>query len=346
VAEGISEAMDPLTHCALGAAVAGLLTSKNNDMRAPACGALAGALPDIDIIPTLFLGPMSQLDIHRGFTHSLLFAALISPLLGFILYRFDAKRAFPRSFTSWMFIVLLGILSHILLDCFTSYGTRIFLPFSDYRAAWGTIAVVDPLFSIPIVASAFSLFLFKHDQKVKKRVFAAGLILGLFYLAATAANKFHVDSVFRHSLADQNIRFSRLMTTPMPFTNFLWVGIAEGDEFYFTGYYSNLDRSTVIRFEKERKNHEYLSDLSGYSQIQKLISFAKDFYTIEPEKDTLIFNDLRYGSLAAGSEGKKQYMFSYTITNHRGKLEIFRRMHTRFSPDKILILFKRIAGEK
>ncbi len=60
--------MDPLTHSALGAVVAGLITGNRDDLRAPALGALAGALPDIDIIPTLFLGPLSQLDLHRGIT--------------------------------------------------------------------------------------------------------------------------------------------------------------------------------------------------------------------------------------------------------------------------------------
>ncbi|HOT43664.1 MAG TPA: metal-dependent hydrolase [Spirochaetota bacterium] len=338
--------MDPLTHSALGAAVAGLTAGKKSDLRAPACGALAGALPDIDIIPTLFLGPMSQLDIHRGFTHSIVFAALTAPLLGLVIYRLDPKKGISHSFPTWVFIVLLGILSHIFLDCFTSYGTRIFLPFNNCRVAWGTIAVVDPLFSIPVLFSALSLFLFRQNENIRKRLFAAGLALGLVYLAATVLNKDHVETVFRDSLADQKIRFVRLMTTPMPFTNFLWVGIAEGDEFFYTGYYSNLDGNDDIRFEKDRKNHEYISDLSGYTGIRKLISFAKDFYTIDKREGKLIFNDLRYGSLAAGSGGEKQYLFSYTITNDRGKLKIFRTGRLRLTTDMLLRLFRRIAGEK
>lgn len=336
--------MDPLTHGALGAAVAGLVTGKDKDMRAPAVGALAGALPDIDIIPTLFLGPMSQLDLHRGLTHSLLFAALISPILGFILYRLNGKQAVPRGFTAWSLIVLLGILSHILLDCFTSYGTRIFLPFSDYRVAWGTIAVVDPLFSLPVILAALSLFLFRQNDAVGKRVLHAGLSLGLVYCAATVLNKEHIDSVFRRSLADQDIRFTRLMTTPMPFTNFLWVGIAEGDHYFYTGYYSNLDGRDTILFTQDRKNHEYIREISGHDRVRKLISFAREFYTIDAEEGTLIFNDLRYGSLAAGGGAEKQYIFSYAITNNGGNPEIIRRVRSRLSPETLLMLFKRIAG--
>ncbi len=337
--------MDPLTHSALGAAFAGLVTGKRDDLRIPACGALAGALPDIDIIPTLFLGPLSQLDLHRGITHSIVFALLISPILGFIISRILGKNAVHKRFTTWYLIILLGILSHIVLDCFTSYGTRIFLPFSDFRVAWGTIAIIDPLFSIPIVASALSLFLIRHSETLRKRVYAAGLTMGLLYLATTAVNKMYIDSVFKSSLKNQKIEFTRLMTTPMPFTNLLWVGIAEGGEYFHTGYYSILDRDASIYFERDRKNHSFIKEINGYDQIKKLISFAKDFYTIDSNDGELVFNDLRYGSLAAEG-GAKEFVFSYIIRNNNGNLIIVSHVHSRVTSDTVVSLLKRIAGEK
>ena len=44
-----------------------------------------------------------------------------------------------------------GFLTHILLDCFTTYGTQVFAPFSDVRVAWGTISVVDPIYTLPFL---------------------------------------------------------------------------------------------------------------------------------------------------------------------------------------------------
>ncbi len=326
--------MDPLTHGALGAMVAGLIPGGKDDPRLPACGALAGTLPDIDIIPTLFLGPLSQLDLHRGLTHTILFAIVISPLIGFMIHRFLNKKKVDDRFMTWTLILFLGILSHILLDCFTSYGTRIFLPFSNYRVAWGTLAVVDPFFSIPVAVAALSLFLTRQNEKLRRRLFAAGLSIGIAYLSATVFNKVHSDAVFRRSLKKQNLEFTRLMTTPMPFSNLLWVGIAEGGEFFYTGYYSMLDRDDSISFQRDRKNHDYLKNLGGYSQIQKLISFAKDFYIIDSKHGMLVFNDLRYGSIAAGG-GEKEFIFSYIIKNNRGRLDIIRNGRSRMTPDSL-----------
>ena len=46
----------------------------------------------------------------------------------------------------------------MLLDAATSYGTRLFWPFSDERAGWDWIAIVDPAFTVPLlVASALHL---------------------------------------------------------------------------------------------------------------------------------------------------------------------------------------------
>jgi len=46
---------------------------------------------------------------------------------------------------------LLGYATHGLLDACTSYGTQLLWPFSDYRVAWRNVAVVDPLFTLPLL---------------------------------------------------------------------------------------------------------------------------------------------------------------------------------------------------
>src|SRR5690606_18875204 len=47
---------------------------------------------------------------------------------------------------------LLGYGSHGLLDACTSYGTLLLWPFSGERIAWNVVAVVDPLFTLPVLA--------------------------------------------------------------------------------------------------------------------------------------------------------------------------------------------------
>ena len=45
-----------------------------------------------------------------------------------------------------------GYATHGLLDACTSYGTQLFWPFSDERVAWNNSSIVDPLFTLPILA--------------------------------------------------------------------------------------------------------------------------------------------------------------------------------------------------
>lgn len=338
--------MDPLTHGALGAAAAGLIGGQRNDLRIPLCGAMAGALPDIDIIPTLFMDPMASISWHRGFTHSLVFVLLVSVLLGYWFFRVfknDTHDRYGPLF--WSMALAAALCSHIALDCFTTYGTRIFLPFSDYRVAFSTIAIIDPAYSIPVVISALSLFAVRNSGRVKKILFYGGLCAGTIYLMFTVINKMHIDEVFTRNLHRQHRASARLMTTPMPFSNFLWVGIAEGHDSYYTGYYSLLDRDDVVIFTADKKNHEYISGMMDDQSIQTIISFAKEFYSIEFHDGDIVFNDLRYGSYAAGI-GKKEYVFSYIIRNTGGSVVIAPKGHRRFTADGLKLLFRRIAGRR
>lgn len=337
--------LDPLTHSAVGAVVAGIFAGNKEGSRAPLYGALAGALPDIDIIPTLFMDPLAKIEWHRGFTHSILFALLIALSIGYLIHITLKKKHVTDSFIVWFFVLLSAILAHILIDCLTTYGTRIFLPFSDYRVALGTIAVVDPLFTLPIILSALSFFAIKNNARLKRIMFMTGIFIGSAYLAATVVNKLYIDTVFTTSLKNQKVEFSRLMTSPMPFSNILWLGIAEGKDCYYTGYYSILDRDDAIIFSMDKKNHDYINGLTGYNSIKNLINFARDYYSVDVKQGELVFNDLRYGSFASGG-AKKEYMFSYIIKNNDGRLKIVRKVHSRVTPDTLKILIKRISGEK
>ena len=58
------------------------------------------------------------------------------------------KRKDTTTRKDWIWLFLLSILTHPILDCFTPYGTQLFLPFSDYRVAFNNIAVADPLYTL------------------------------------------------------------------------------------------------------------------------------------------------------------------------------------------------------
>lgn len=165
--------MEPITH-ALSGAVAGCCFGKRR-WWLPAWAALVAASPDMDVF--FVHTPVQYIEYHRGITHSFvggLGLALLFALVPWLLRRLRPERfgdAPPFSWTlpfAWLIAYLL-ILHHIWLDCQNSYGTQVFLPFSDYRVRFNTLFIVDPLLLIPL---SLGLLLRRANRKVM-----AGLLL-------------------------------------------------------------------------------------------------------------------------------------------------------------------------
>jgi len=109
-------------------------------------------LPDVDVIGFKYGSiEYGALFGHRGFTHSLLFAFIVS-----LFVVLSAFRSIPRFSRQWFYMILFFFLvtaSHGFLDAFTSGGLGIafFSPFDTtrYFSPW------RPLFISPIGIRAF-----------------------------------------------------------------------------------------------------------------------------------------------------------------------------------------------
>ena len=83
--------MDSLTQIVLGASVAEATLGKKIGNKAILYGAIAGTIPDLDIILKFFVDDLSATEMHRGFSHSLLFPFIIAPILGLFLKKDPSK---------------------------------------------------------------------------------------------------------------------------------------------------------------------------------------------------------------------------------------------------------------
>jgi inner membrane protein len=118
--------MDNLTHSLTGLALARAGLDRFSP-RATLLLLVSANLPDIDTL-ALSQGQLRYLEIHRGYTHSLVFLPLMafaSLLIVVSIYR----RRLPW-FQAWL-LCAIGIASHLLLDWTNSYGIRLLLPFSS-----------------------------------------------------------------------------------------------------------------------------------------------------------------------------------------------------------------------
>jgi len=115
-------------------------------------GGLSAMTPDLDLFIRSGTDPLLAIEYHRHFTHSLVFIPIGALICAALLYPlFKRQIAFGAAYG----FCLLGFASHALLDAFTSYGTLLLWPFSHERIAWDLISVIDPLFTVPLIAMVF-----------------------------------------------------------------------------------------------------------------------------------------------------------------------------------------------
>ena len=111
-----------LTHPAVPLALAPLLPQGAFSPTLLLVGAACAVIPDLDVIGFQFgIGTHPVLG-HRGVTHSIVFAAALSALLTFTLFRHRAP-------TLWVIFLFLFVstLSHPLLDMMTNGGRGVAL---------------------------------------------------------------------------------------------------------------------------------------------------------------------------------------------------------------------------
>lgn len=304
--------MDTLTQITLGAAVGELTLGRRVGNKALLWGGVAGLVPDLDMLASPFLDPVSRMAFHRGFTHSILFALLFAPVLGYLIYRVYGRR--QASATAWMNLVFWATVTHPLLDCFTAYGTRLFWPFSDYRVTWNSIFVIDPLYSLPFAASVLALLFFRRTDQRRRWINLFGLGFSSLYLMFTVVNKQYVTHQFKAQLNRQHIPFREIRTGPTPFNNLLWRGVAQTADGFYEGFYSLLDGNRPVVFTFTPQNRELLAPYRNSPKIKTLLWITGGFYAIEENNGHLYFNDMRYGRMNGWAQLDGPFIFSFQIT--------------------------------
>ena len=171
--------MDPLSQAVVGAAVTQSVAPKQHLGTITLLGALAGMAPDLDVLIRSSTDPLLFLEYHRQFTHSFFFIPFGGLICALAFWPF-AKRCL--SFRHTYFVTTLGYATHGLLDACTTYGTLLFWPFSLERIAWNTIAVIDPLFTIPLLTFVVAAVIRRSVVWSRIGLFVALCYLGLGYI--------------------------------------------------------------------------------------------------------------------------------------------------------------------
>jgi inner membrane protein len=300
--------MDSLTQIVLGAAVGELVLGKKVGNKAMLYGAIAGTIPDLDVLTRYFMDTITATEWHRGFSHSIFFSILFAPVFGWLVWKLNRKE--EASWKDWSWLMFWGLFTHPVLDAFTTWGTQLFWPFKT-RLAFQNIFVIDPLYTISFIIFLI-LAMFQNRSSPKRRRYTKlGLIISSSYLLLTLLLKGIAFQKFENALKVQAIDYNQMNTRPAPFNSILWMANIETKEAYLMGDYSFFD-SKSIAFKSYPKNHKLLGSLKSNDKIKRLIQITEGWYTISEKNGQLYFNDLRFG-LISKDETDTQFAFSYKL---------------------------------
>ncbi len=278
--------MDSISQAALGAAVGEVVLGRKTGNAGAVLGAIIATLPDLDVVLYLFYDKLEMLSIHRGYSHSMIFSLFGAFLIAYILHRIKWTKRVPY-YRLWLFVWLV-LFTHILLDAFTTYGTQLFLPFSDQRVSFDSINVVDPVYTTPLLLGLiFSKVIFKNKAYYNY----LGLGISTLYLLATLGIKSQVTNYFQKELSSHNIDYNSLLTIPVGSASVNWYGVAKSDDTLYMQKYSILN-GKHSEFEKFKMNEHFLNGIDPV-MVEKMKWFAKGYYTVEKHRDIIRFYNLQ-----------------------------------------------------
>ena len=293
--------MDSLTQLTFGAAVGELVLGEKVGRKAMLWGGILGTLPDLDVLIPLD-GPVADFVYHRGFSHSMILLAAVTPLFAWLITRIHP--ATRRHLRGWMLLTFLVLQVSVILDLLTIYGTQIFWPLDDTPRAWPTLFIIDPLLTIPVLVGVAAALLTRRP--IGPRLNRVGLVLSFLYVLWAAGAHHVVDRQVRDELARREVTYSRLVSTPAPFNTLLYrfVGI-DGDR-YFETYRSVFDGAAPLAIRHYPRNLELLDGLEDHPPVARLRWFTRGMYAAVQQEDDIIVKDLRMGS-------EPNYVFRFKV---------------------------------
>ncbi|MGB5942198.1 MAG: metal-dependent hydrolase [Leeuwenhoekiella sp.] len=309
--------MDSLTQIVLGAAVGEATLGKKVGNKAMLWGAIAGTIPDLDTIVGNFLDPVTAIEIHRGFSHSIVFSALAAPIFGWLVSKIHQKE--KVGWKSWGWLFFWGLFTHPLLDVHTTWGTQLFWPFEN-RLAIQNIFVIDPLYTVPFIICLILAMRLPRVSEKRRLYNAMGLFLSSAYLVISLFLKGIAFNRFETALGDQGISYVAMDTRPAPFNTILWAANVDVGNAYLLADYSFLD-SQPIQFRRMPKNHQLLGKWTDSETIKRLVDISQGWYAITKSNGKLYFNDLRFGVYDLSAK-ELSFVFSYELVPIKNGLTI------------------------
>ncbi len=300
--------MDTVTHALAGTLIAHAGFRQRMGRVATVALTVSAAAPDLDAVPRL--GDTAYyLSHHRGITHSFIGGAILALFLAAIFYRFSTHKHYWRLAG----LCSLGVLSHIVLDLFTSYGTRILLPFSSRRIAWDSLFIIDIFVSGIILGGILLAYRFKpHSIRIGRTALA---LIASYILLAVVSHGMALARL-RGQVERGGIAAIRLAAFPMPFGPLRWSGVVATEEATYHNIFSLLDaEDRPFRVYHPPRNNPLLTRAEEHDVVALFRWFARfPIITVHEDGDGTVveYFDLQFGQI----EGRRPFLLEVVFDQH------------------------------
>lgn len=329
--------MDSLSQAALGSAVGIAVMGRRTAVwKAALIGAAFGTLPDLDA----FIDhgdPIRNMTFHRAASHSLLYLTLLSPVLAWLTSKLSGGK---QDFKHWLAAIWLILITHVLLDFMTIYGTQMAIPFTDYPFGVGSIFIIDPLYTLPLLCGIIAALIFYRSSGLRWN--ALGLSLSTVYLAWTVMAQGYVENITDDYLAQHQVDVEQRLVTATPFNTLLWRVLVITPDGYGEGFYSLLDKTPQLNIKMFPRNEALFTAVRGNWGAERMAWFTHGFFKMHEDAGKLMITDLRMGQ-------EPFYSFTFVVAERVGDTwQEVTPEHIRENPDIELALDwlgRRISGD-
>lgn len=315
--------MDPVTHGLLGATASQSFASMDKIRSAAFTGLASAMIADLDVLIFDSADPLLNLEIHRQFSHALVFIPAGALVAALLVWWFVKSRL---SFIETYLFSLVAYATAGLLDAFTSYGVKLLWPFVDERYALNIISVFDPVFSI-VLLFTMALVFYKR-QKLLSWLSWAWVVL---YLLWGSGQYGRAESIAAQIAAQRNHLPVKTVIKPTIANELLWSVryVSQQDSLYAYGVRISPFSNPVIY--KGKSTHilnwrKTYSDYKGtvlYNDIQRFAELSEGYLVQHPNHADVI-GDGRYAMLPTSISPLWGIVVDTTQPNRHVQFETYR----------------------
>lgn len=293
--------MDSLTQIVLGASVSGAVGIKPFGRKVLITGALLGTLPDLDVLLS-YETAVEDFTLHRGFSHSLFVLSLFSFFLYWLVLYFKPSLSAHKK--SLFLVIFLPLITHPLLDAFTTYGTQLFWPLDIQPTSWSSIFIIDPLYTLPLLFAVVGLWCRERAVKWQK-INRVMLAFSCVYLAIGQVQFWSLQQTLKQDPIAKN---GQLFIAPTPFNTLIWQVLSYHNDHYYVSFTTALN-DQPLSWQTYDTGRSLLHNFDS-AELQRLEWFSGGLLQFKELDDQLIVTDLRIGVT-------DYYPFSFSLAERK-----------------------------